>query len=142
MITLLVYILKGVTALHYSIFFSTSCTPLILVIYFVIYFVTHICHIFSYHLSHFLSTRINKKLFLGKADLVDVKNGTGLLYRTDFFPGLGWMLTRELWDELGPKWPRSYWDDWVRAPEQRSGRACIRPEISRTRTFGKKGVSK
>ncbi|XP_050690667.1 alpha-1,3-mannosyl-glycoprotein 2-beta-N-acetylglucosaminyltransferase-like isoform X3 [Eriocheir sinensis] len=77
----------------------------------------------------------------GKADLVDVKNGTGLLYRTDFFPGLGWMLTRELWEELGPKWPRSYWDDWVRAPEQRSGRACIRPEISRTRTFGKKGVS-
>ncbi|KAG0719832.1 Alpha-1,3-mannosyl-glycoprotein 2-beta-N-acetylglucosaminyltransferase [Chionoecetes opilio] len=77
-----------------------------------------------------------------KADLVDVRNGTGLLYRTDFFPGLGWMLTRELWEELGPKWPRSYWDDWVRAPEQRSDRACIRPEISRTRTFGKKGVSK
>lgn len=77
----------------------------------------------------------------GKADLVDAKNGTGLLYRTDFFPGLGWMLTKELWEELGPKWPRSYWDDWVRAPEQRSDRACIRPEISRTRTFGKKGVS-
>ncbi|XP_071537365.1 alpha-1,3-mannosyl-glycoprotein 2-beta-N-acetylglucosaminyltransferase-like [Panulirus ornatus] len=78
----------------------------------------------------------------GKASLVDVKNGSTLLYRTDFFPGLGWMMTKELWDELGPKWPRSYWDDWVRAPEQRANRACIRPEVSRTRTFGKKGVSK
>lgn len=77
----------------------------------------------------------------GKANLVDIKNGSNLLYRTDFFPGLGWMMTKELWDELGPKWPKSYWDDWVRAPEQRNGRACIRPEVSRTRTFGKKGVS-
>ncbi|KAG7174647.1 Alpha-1-3-mannosyl-glycoprotein 2-beta-N-acetylglucosaminyltransferase-like, partial [Homarus americanus] len=77
----------------------------------------------------------------GKANLVDVKNGTSILYRTDFFPGLGWMMTKELWDELGVKWPRSYWDDWVRAPEQRADRACIRPEVSRTRTFGKKGVS-
>lgn len=36
----------------------------------------------------------------------------------------------------------SYWDDWMRRPEQRKDRACIRPEISRTRTFGKIGVSK
>lgn len=36
----------------------------------------------------------------------------------------------------------SFWDDWIREPEQRKNRACIRPEISRTRTFGKKGVSK
>ncbi|XP_066937635.1 alpha-1,3-mannosyl-glycoprotein 2-beta-N-acetylglucosaminyltransferase isoform X1 [Macrobrachium rosenbergii] len=77
----------------------------------------------------------------GKPNLVDIKNGSSILYRTDFFPGLGWMMTKELWDELGPKWPRSYWDDWVRAPEQRNNRACIRPEVSRTRTFGKKGVS-
>eukprot|EP00037_Helgoeca_nana_P012192 m.110122 g.110122 ORF g.110122 m.110122 type:complete len:515 (-) comp21302_c0_seq7:1413-2957(-) len=65
------------------------------------------------------------------------------LYRTDFFPGLGWMILRSLWDdELGPKWTDRYWDDWVRLPEQRNGRACIRPEVSRTRTFGAKGVSK
>lgn len=31
-----------------------------------------------------------------------------LLHRTDFFPGLGWMLTRDLWLELEPKWPISY----------------------------------
>lgn len=36
----------------------------------------------------------------------------------------------------------SFWDDWIRHPEQRKGRVCIRPEISRTRTFGKIGVSK
>ncbi|XP_023726249.1 alpha-1,3-mannosyl-glycoprotein 2-beta-N-acetylglucosaminyltransferase isoform X2 [Cryptotermes secundus] len=76
----------------------------------------------------------------GKAGLVD-ENAPDLLYRTDFFPGLGWMLTKSVWAELAPKWPSSYWDDWVRQPEQRRNRACIRPEISRTRTFGKIGVS-
>ncbi|KAF9603681.1 hypothetical protein IFM89_037444 [Coptis chinensis] len=30
------------------------------------------------------------------------------LYRSDFFPGLGWMLTKSTWDELSPKWPRAY----------------------------------
>ncbi|KAM9851869.1 alpha-1,3-mannosyl-glycoprotein 2-beta-N-acetylglucosaminyltransferase a [Aulostomus maculatus] len=64
-----------------------------------------------------------------------------LLYRTDFFPGLGWMLLREVWEELEPKWPTSFWDDWMRQPEQRRDRACIRPEISRTLTFGRQGVS-
>ncbi|XP_049781255.1 alpha-1,3-mannosyl-glycoprotein 2-beta-N-acetylglucosaminyltransferase isoform X2 [Schistocerca cancellata] len=76
----------------------------------------------------------------GKAGLVN-ESAPDLLYRTDFFPGLGWMLTKELWKELAPKWPLSYWDDWVRQPDQRRNRACIRPEISRTRTFGKVGVS-
>merc|ERR1712223_934922 len=51
-------------------------------------------------------------------------------------------MTKELWiNEIGPKWPKSYWDDWMRQPVQRRGRACIRPEISRTKTFGKIGVS-
>jgi len=77
----------------------------------------------------------------GKAGLVDTEGGAQTIYRSDFFPGLGWMLTRALWQELSPKWPRSYWDDWMRAPQQRAGRACLRPEVSRTRTFGKKGVS-
>ena len=31
----------------------------------------------------------------------------------------------------------SYWDDWIRKPEQRKDRACIRPELPRTKTFGK-----
>ena len=64
-----------------------------------------------------------------------------LLYRTDFFPGLGWMLTRSLWQELESKWPLGFWDDWMRNPDQRKKRACIRPEISRSKTFGRVGVS-
>ncbi|XP_063908346.1 alpha-1,3-mannosyl-glycoprotein 2-beta-N-acetylglucosaminyltransferase [Zophobas morio] len=76
----------------------------------------------------------------GKEGLVN-EDRPELLYRTDFFPGLGWMLTKSLWLELYTKWPRAYWDDWIRDPMQRKGRACIRPELSRTRTFGKTGVS-
>merc|ERR1711976_978144 len=76
----------------------------------------------------------------GKGGLID-QSTPELLYRTDFFGGLGWMLTKELWSEIGPKWPKSYWDDWMRNPAQRKGRACIRPEIPRTKTFGKVGVS-
>lgn len=76
----------------------------------------------------------------GKEGLVNIQR-PDLLYRTDFFPGLGWMLTRNVWLELYTKWPRSYWDDWIREPAQRKDRSCIRPEISRTKTFGKIGVS-
>ncbi|XP_029826896.3 alpha-1,3-mannosyl-glycoprotein 2-beta-N-acetylglucosaminyltransferase [Ixodes scapularis] len=75
----------------------------------------------------------------GKAGLV--AEDSEHLHRSDFFPGLGWMLTKDLWLELHTKWPKSFWDDWIRQPEQRRDRACIRPEVSRTKTFGKIGVS-
>lgn len=37
----------------------------------------------------------------------------------------------------------SFWDDWMRKPEQRRNRACIRPEVARTgiSVEGKRGVS-
>uniref|UniRef100_K7G9J9 Alpha-1,3-mannosyl-glycoprotein 2-beta-N-acetylglucosaminyltransferase n=1 Tax=Pelodiscus sinensis TaxID=13735 RepID=K7G9J9_PELSI len=57
----------------------------------------------------------------GKEQMVEAGRPE-LLYRTDFFPGLGWLLLSELWDELEPKWPRAFWDDWMRQPEQRRGR--------------------
>ncbi|XP_005998175.1 alpha-1,3-mannosyl-glycoprotein 2-beta-N-acetylglucosaminyltransferase b [Latimeria chalumnae] len=76
----------------------------------------------------------------GKEQMVDASRPE-LLYRTDFFPGLGWMLLKELWEDLEPKWPRAFWDDWMRHPDQRRERACVRPEVSRTMTFGRKGVS-
>lgn len=76
----------------------------------------------------------------GRDALVDPGKAE-LLYRTDFFPGLGWMLLKDLWDELEPKWPSAFWDDWMRQPEQRRDRSCVRPEVSRTITFGRKGVS-
>jgi len=76
----------------------------------------------------------------GKTGLIN-ESSPELLYRTDFFPGLGWMLTKDLWREIMVKWPKSYWDDWMREPQHRKGRSCIRPEVSRTKTFGKIGVS-
>ena len=63
------------------------------------------------------------------------------LYRSDFFPGLGWMLAKDTWDELAPKWPRAYWDDWMRLAKHRRGRQCIRPEVCRTYNIGEKGAS-
>ncbi|CAJ0592417.1 unnamed protein product [Cylicocyclus nassatus] len=79
----------------------------------------------------------------GKSHVIDTRANT-LLYRSDFFPGLGWMMTRKIWNELSPKWPAGFWDDWMREPENRKGRHCIRPEISRTKmtALGKKGASK
>ena len=55
------------------------------------------------------------------------------------------MLRKEVWNELRDDWPSGnagYWDDWIRQPQQRKGRVCIRPEIARTHTAGKKGTSK
>lgn len=53
------------------------------------------------------------------------------VHRSDFFPGLGWMLNRRVWkQDLGPKWPDSFWDDWLREPPQRKGRHILRPEVS------------
>ncbi|KAK4258434.1 hypothetical protein QN277_004886 [Acacia crassicarpa] len=63
------------------------------------------------------------------------------LYRSDFFPGLGWMLPRYTWDELSPKWPKAYWDDWLRLKENHKGRQFIRPEVCRTYNFGEHGSS-
>lgn len=74
----------------------------------------------------------------GKEGMV---SGNGLLYRSDFFPGLGWMMTKSLWNEFREKWPAGFWDDWMRESDQRKGRVCIKPEISRTKTFGRIGVS-
>jgi alpha-1,3-mannosyl-glycoprotein beta-1,2-N-acetylglucosaminyltransferase len=63
------------------------------------------------------------------------------LYRSDFFPGLGWMMPRRVWEELAPKWPKAYWDDWLREPPQRKGRHMIRPEVCRTFHYGELGAS-
>nr|pir protein B0416.6 [imported] - Caenorhabditis elegans [Caenorhabditis elegans] len=66
------------------------------------------------------------------------------LYRSDFFAGLGWMMSSKTWHELEPIWPVGFWDDWMRDPARRKDRQCIRPEISRTgmMSYGKEGASK
>jgi hypothetical protein len=52
------------------------------------------------------------------------------LRRTDYFPGLGWLLTRKLYkEELEPKWPASHWDHWLRAPETSKHRDIIYPQV-------------
>ncbi|KAF8696600.1 hypothetical protein HU200_036213 [Digitaria exilis] len=68
-------------------------------------------------------------------------NDPKALYRSDFFPGLGWMLTKSTWMELSPKWHFTYWDDWVRLKEVHGNQQFIRPEICRTYNFGKHGSS-
>jgi hypothetical protein len=30
-----------------------------------------------------------------------------LLHRTDFFPGLGWLLTKTVWNEIKANWPKA-----------------------------------
>ncbi|CAM9392808.1 unnamed protein product, partial [Ectocarpus sp. 4 AP-2014] len=62
------------------------------------------------------------------------------LKRTQYFPGLGWLLTRKLFDELGPKWPREHWDHWLRDPKQHQGRECVYPEVPRTYHNGVRGT--
>jgi len=63
------------------------------------------------------------------------------LYRSDCFPGLGWLLSKSIWNELRSKWPQGFWDDWLREPPQRKGRSCIFPEVNRVYTFGAQGAS-
>uniref|UniRef100_F6XZ31 Alpha-1,3-mannosyl-glycoprotein 2-beta-N-acetylglucosaminyltransferase n=1 Tax=Ciona intestinalis TaxID=7719 RepID=F6XZ31_CIOIN len=65
----------------------------------------------------------------GKTGQIDT-GGEKMVYRSDFFPGLGWLLKREaLGTSWNQKWPLAFWDDWIRHPDQMQGRACIRPEI-------------
>ena len=70
----------------------------------------------------------------GQQRFVDGGNSAEVL-RSDFFPGLGWVLTRELWSEFGGNHasfaPGGYWDDWMREPAQRKGRQVLRPEVGR-----------
>lgn len=38
------------------------------------------------------------------------------LHRTEFFPGLGWLLPKSLYKgELESQWPHSHWDHWLRS---------------------------
>ena len=44
-------------------------------------------------------------------------------YRTSYFPGLGWMMRRELWLEIGPHFPFQAWDHWMRLDTTSKGGA-------------------
>jgi alpha-1,3-mannosyl-glycoprotein beta-1,2-N-acetylglucosaminyltransferase len=64
------------------------------------------------------------------------------VYRSDFFPGLGWMLTSATWDTLTSSWPTAFWDDWMRMNATRKGRQCVRPEMCRIYNIGRLGASR
>ncbi|KAG9350982.1 hypothetical protein JZ751_024871 [Albula glossodonta] len=69
-----------------------------------------------------------------------------MLYRVESMPGLGWVLKKSLYkDELEPKWPTPEklwdWDMWMRMPEQRKGRECVIPDVSRSYHFGIIGLN-
>ena len=55
------------------------------------------------------------------------------LRRTDFFPGLGWLLSRQLYiQELEPLWPSEHWDHWLRSSAISKGREIIYPQVPRS----------
>ncbi|VDM42774.1 unnamed protein product [Toxocara canis] len=60
-----------------------------------------------------------------------IMHNNSLLWRTDFFSGVGWMISSSTWSDLIDEWPEVFWDEWVRATMHRQKKACIRPEVSR-----------
>merc|ERR1719469_690716 len=51
------------------------------------------------------------------------------------------MMDVAFWREIKDRWAEAYWDEFMRRGDVRRGRNCIRPEISRSFTFGQEGVS-
>jgi len=65
------------------------------------------------------------------------------LTRTDYFPGLGWMIHRSTWtDVLRHEWPpgHAYYDDWIRERSSVRIHDCLVPEVSRTHHISRYGV--
>ena len=64
------------------------------------------------------------------------------LRRTGYFPGLGWMMRRELWvDELSAAWPKEHWDHWMRLDATSRSRECVVPEVNRNFNIGEVGAN-
>eukprot|EP00931_Biecheleriopsis_adriatica_P059771 TRINITY_DN35823_c0_g1_i1.p1 TRINITY_DN35823_c0_g1~~TRINITY_DN35823_c0_g1_i1.p1 ORF type:complete len:745 (+),score=122.68 TRINITY_DN35823_c0_g1_i1:34-2235(+) len=66
------------------------------------------------------------------------------LFRTGYFPGLGWMIRNTTWPmlrEIWPRFPSTGWDHWLRHGAGLEPRECIVPEVSRTHHFDEKGTN-
>lgn len=66
------------------------------------------------------------------------------LFRTSYFPGLGFLLPRAAWLELRLQWPSAPtmgWDYWMRTAFRRADKECIVPEVPRSHHASKKGAS-
>jgi len=57
------------------------------------------------------------------------KEASRNILRTDFFPGLGWLLKRDIWEHMN--WPMKHWDWYFRSSNFTAGKHCIYPEVSR-----------
>jgi hypothetical protein len=64
------------------------------------------------------------------------------LFRTDFFPGLGWLTTKDVWeDQIKRKWSLAAttgWDNWLRSNNDEE-RECIVPEVNRVKHVSSQG---
>ncbi|XP_064110359.1 protein O-linked-mannose beta-1,2-N-acetylglucosaminyltransferase 1-like [Macrobrachium nipponense] len=73
-----------------------------------------------------------------------IAHDPGLLRRVETLPGLGWMVTREVAQELLSKWPsrdkEHDWDLWARSQDVMNGRECVVPDVGRTFHFGLSGT--
>ncbi|XP_050737950.1 protein O-linked-mannose beta-1,2-N-acetylglucosaminyltransferase 1-like isoform X2 [Eriocheir sinensis] len=67
-----------------------------------------------------------------------------LVMRSETMAGLGWLLSKKVYQDVITKWPAhdkfADWDMWMRLPEIQQGRECLVPEVSRTFHFGSKGA--
>eukprot|EP01083_Nonionella_stella_P189567 701330_1 len=61
------------------------------------------------------------------------------LFRTDYFPGLGWLLKKSLWNEIEALFPDDHWDHFMRIDTIAKGRDCIYPDVSRNYNIGEIG---
>ena len=71
----------------------------------------------------------------------DLVKDSARVLRTDHFPGLTWVLLRDLWQaELSEQWPETHWDWFMRNSSVSRGRDCLYPEISRVFHHGWNGT--
>ena len=63
------------------------------------------------------------------------------LKRTSLFPGLGWLLYRNVWENhLKNIWANDQWDWFLRGELFKKNKECVYPEISRTFHAGRVGT--
>ncbi|CAJ1462375.1 unnamed protein product [Effrenium voratum] len=59
------------------------------------------------------------------------------LLRTDWHPArLAWLMRGELLQDLLTRWPEREWESFLRLDEERLGRQCVIPEVSRCHSVG------
>jgi alpha-1,3-mannosyl-glycoprotein beta-1,2-N-acetylglucosaminyltransferase len=63
------------------------------------------------------------------------------LFRTQYFPGLGWMIDSKIWESIEKKFPTDLWDEGMRVSTLSKNRDCIVPEISRNKNIGIVGAN-